>query len=430
MNVQTAAAPSSPATSAAGPSVGYIVSRFPKITETFILREILALEEDGFAVELFPLVLVREERIHPEALRLKDAAHWTGLLAGSVWAAQAYWLVRKPGTYLKLWGEVLAGNLRSPKFLIRSLVALPRAAWMARRARKLGCRHLHAHFATHAALAAYAASRLAGIPYSFTAHAHDIYVERPMLDRKIRGSRFVVAISEFNRRYLRDLFGDEASARTRVIRCGVDTEQYVPTKPRGHGAGAAAEARMACIASLEEYKGHAYLVEACALLARQGIPFRCDLVGGGRLEGRLKAKVAAAGLADRIRFHGRLPQAEVRKILAASDLLVLPSIVTGAGKMEGLPVVLMEALALEIPVVSTDISGIPELVRDGETGVLVPQKDPAALADGISRQLGAPERAAAMARAGRELVLREFDLRKNVADLAALFRESMVGTAC
>lgn len=427
MDVQSTVIRHSPKPSVTGLSVGYIVSRFPKISETFILREILALEDKGLDIELFPLVLVREERHHPESARLKDAAHWKGLLAAGLWAAQAYWLLRKPAAYLRLWAEVLAGNLLSPKFLLRSLVVLPRAAWMARQAEALGCRHLHAHFATHAALAAYIVSRLADIPYSFTAHAHDIYVERPMLERKIRASRFVVTISEFNRRYLRDLFGDEASDRTRVIRCGVDTERYLSPRPRERNGGAH---RMACIASLEEYKGHAYLIRACALLARQGIPFQCDLVGGGELEGRLKAVVAAEGLADRIRFHGRLPQAEVRDILLASDILVLPSIITRTGKMEGLPVVLMEALALEVPVVSTDISGIPELIRDGETGLLVPEKDPAALATGIRRQFEDPARAGAMARAGRELVLREFDLRKNVADLAGLFRESMVEAAC
>lgn len=408
-------------------SVGYIVSRFPKITETFILREILALEEEGFQVELFPLVLVREERLHPEAGRLRDKAHWIGLLSGSLGLAQAYWLTRKPIAYLRLWIEVVSGNLFSPKFLLRSLVVLPRAAWMARRAKAIGCQHLHAHFATHAALAAYIISRLTDIPYSFTAHAHDIYVERPMLKSKIRGSQFVVTISEFNRRYLRDLFGNEVLQRTRVVRCGVDTERYQSSpalKPRGEML------RMACIASLEEYKGHVYLVKACALLARQGILFRCDLVGGGDLENSLKAMVTAEGLADRIHFHGRLPQAEVRNILVASDILVLPSIITSAGKMEGLPVVLMEALALEIPVVSTNISGIPELIRDGETGVLVPQKDPEGLAAGIRQQLENPTRAMAMAHAGRELVLREFDLRRNVTALADLFRESMVEAAC
>lgn len=419
--------------------VGYIVSRFPKITETFILREMLALEEAGFRVELFPLVLVREERMHPEAARLRDAAHRTGALARSAWSAQWHWLTRKPAVYLRLWIEVLAGNLRSPKFLLRALVILPKAAWMARRAVALGCSHLHAHFATHATLAAYIVSRLTDIPYSFTAHAHDIYVARPMLERKIRESRFVVAISSFNRRFLQDLYGEDAAAKTRVIRCGVDTDRYLP-RPAGarnmsgnesrNGARNGPTLRLVCIASLEEYKGHAYLMDACSLLARRGIPFRCDLVGGGVLEKRLRASVAAAGLSAQVRFHGRLPQSEVRDILAASDVLVLPSVVTRTGKMEGLPVVLMEALALEIPVVCSGISGIPELVRDGVTGVLVPEKDATALAAGILRQWEDPARAAAMARAGRELVLREYDMRKNAADIAALFRSSLAEAPC
>ncbi len=406
--------------------VGYIVSRFPKISETFILREILALEDRNFRVELFPMVVVREERIHPEAHRLNKAAHRVGYFSIAIVKAQFHWFQRKPVTYFLLWAEVIAGHIFSPKFLIRSLALLPKAAWMAQQAQVLGCGHMHAHFATHAALAGHVVHKLTGIPYSFTAHAHDIYVERPMLGRKMKAANFIVTISQFNRIYLQKLFGQDAASKTRVIHCGVDTESYSPMPSRSSKDGVS---RLVCIASLEEYKGHVYLVKACSLLARQGLRFRCGLIGGGVLERKLKELVHAEGLTDHIHFHGRLPQAEVREILAVSDLLVLPSVITSRGKMEGLPVVLMEAMALETPVVTTGISGIPELVRHEKTGILVPEKDVEALAAGIRRQLENPEQAAAMARAGRRLVIQEFDLRKNADEIAALFRDSMV-SAC
>ena len=397
------------------PAVAQLMSRFPKASETFILNEALELRRQGFAVELFPLVEERGAAVQPEAAALAREAHFPRRSPGAVAAAQLYWLRARPREYLRVWADALRGNRGSPKFLPRAAAVIPAAAWFAREMGRLGTGHIHAHYATHPALAAWACHRLTGIPYSFTAHAHDLYVERPMLERKASEAAFVVTISDYNRRLLERLLDPAAAARVHVVRCGVDLERFAP-RPREPHEGL----RIACVASLEPYKGHPHLLEALARLARDGVAFSCELIGGGVLREPLEASAAELGLGGRVRFLGPQPSPRVAELVSAADVLVLPSVVTPEGKMEGLPVALMESLAVETPVVASAISGIPELVEDGVTGLLVPPGDPQALAGALARLAADPELRARLGRAGRARVAAEYELHANVAALAAL----------
>jgi colanic acid/amylovoran biosynthesis glycosyltransferase len=400
--------------------IAYLMSRFPKITETFILYEIVELERRGMQVEIFPLLREREPVSHPEARTLTERAHFARWASVPVILAQLYWLLRRPLAYLDAWRRALAGNLGSPKFLLRALATVPMAAWFARRMVELGTEHIHAHWATHPTLAAYVAHRLTGLPYSFTAHAHDIYVERPMLAEKLRAADFVVTISEYNRRLLADLYG-ELAAKVQVIHCGVDSAVFQPRQK----AAAGETPLLLCVASLEDYKGHAYLIKACARLRDSGRRFRCLLVGDGELRPAIEARIARLGLQDVVVLLGRQPRERVSELLAEADVLVLPSVTTESGKQEGIPVALMEALACEVPVVATAISGIPELVIDGATGLLVPQRDAAALAGALARLCDNPEFGRRLAANGRALVLQEFDLIENTARLYNLLQQSV-----
>jgi colanic acid/amylovoran biosynthesis glycosyltransferase len=175
---------------------------------------------------------------------------------------------------------------------------------------------------------------------------------------------------------------------------------------------------------LQPYKGQSYLIEACALLRERGLDFRCRIIGGGELTESLTAQIAAAGLEGQVTLTGPQPQQAVAKMLSEADCYVQPSLITQTGKMEGIPVALMEAMACGLPVVATQISGIPELVRPAETGWLVPQKNAAALADAILEVANQPEESRKRAAAGRELVYQEFDLQKNSARLLALFTDA------
>jgi glycosyltransferase involved in cell wall biosynthesis len=396
-------------------AVALLMSRFPKPSETFILNEALELQRLGHTVQLYPLVEEHGASVQPEAAALAASAHFPRRAVLAVAAAQLRWLLERPGRYLSTWAGALRGNRGSPKFLLRALAVVPSAAWFAREQRRNGVRHVHAHYATHPALAAWVCHRLIGVPYSFTAHAHDLYVERPMLAEKARDAAFVVTISDFNRRLLGELLPARDAARVHVVRCGVDLARFTP-RPRAPHAGL----RLACVASLEPYKGHQYLLRALARLERDGLPFHCDLVGGGDLLEELERLAADLAIAERVAFLGPRSSAFVAELVGAADVLVLPSVITAEGKMEGLPVALMEALAVETPVVATSISGVPELVEDGVTGLLVPPEDPAALAAALARLAADPVLRGRLGRAGRERVAERHELHANVAALSAL----------
>lgn len=400
-------------------TVAYTMSRFPKLTETFILIEMLELERQGVRIEVFPLIRERAPVQHAEAQAMVERAHYAALLSRPTLEAQIYWLLRRPAAYLRAWWRAVRGNLSSPKFLSRALIVVPKAAYAARRMVELEVDHVHAHYATHPALFAYVVNLLTGIPYSFTVHAHDLYVERPMLGEKVANASFVVAISEFNRRMLIDLYGSTAAERVIVVRCGIDPTLFRPRERRNPNE----LFTIACVGSLAGYKGQRYLIDACARLRDRRIPFRCLLVGEGEDRPHLEAQIRDLGLDQQVILMGALPRHRVSEVVREADVMALPSVVMPNGKMEGIPVALMEAMASEVPVVATSISGIPELVRDGETGLLAPQRDAAALADALERLYADRELGRRLATAGRQLVLQEFNLERSVSQLRVLFEQ-------
>jgi glycosyltransferase involved in cell wall biosynthesis len=396
--------------------IAYLMSRFPKISETFILYEIVAMEELGLDVEIFPLLREREPLQHREAERLAARAHDIPLASRAVLRAQLHWLRRRPFTYLAAWGAALRGNIGSPRFFLRALAVVPLAATFAQRMEAAGVTHIHAHWATHPALAAYVASRLTRIPYSFTAHAHDIYVDRPMLEEKIRRSAFVVTISDFNRHFLEHHYGRLAEERIIVVHCGTDTSLFQPPSMRAPGPWT-----IVCVASLQPQKGQTYLVEACRRLAGEGIQLRCLLVGDGETRPMLEAQIRDAGLEGRVELMGQQPRHRVIELLGWADAVAQPSIVLGSGKMEGIPVALIEALAMERPVVATAISGVGELVEHEVTGLLVAPANPTELTDALRRLYAEPELGVMLGRAGRRRVVEDFDLYRSARQLAERF---------
>ncbi|WP_320672291.1 glycosyltransferase [Patulibacter defluvii] len=393
--------------------VAYVVSRFPQISETFIVRELDEVAAAGVAIELFSLFGVPDGAVaHPRAAPWVARLHRGRPVRGL--AALGWWGLRRP---LRLGGSLAAiawGHRRSPRHLLRALATAVLAADHARTMQRLGVARVHAHYATYPALTAWLVRRLTGLPYGFTAHAHDLYVDRSFLRRKVEDADLVVTISRFNQRLLRQVA--PAARRIEVVHMGVDPTAYA-FRPRT--LPATGPVRLLCVASLQEYKGHAVL-----LAALDGRPelarIELDLVGDGPLRATLEADAAARGLAARVRFHGGQPEQRVRELLEAADGFVLPSVVARDGQMEGLPVALMEALAVGLPTVTTRLSGIPELVVDGETGLLAEPADPRALGDALARLLADPAAARTRAAAGRRHVEAAFDLRTVGATMAAL----------
>ncbi len=396
--------------------IGYIMSRFPKISETFILYEMLAMEQLGGDVELYPLLQARQEVAHPEVERWARRAHFHPFISLPILHAQWQFFRRDPIKYVKLFWEVLRSTWGSLNFLVGAIGIFPKAVRFAWEMRAQKVDHVHAHFATHPTVAALIIHRLTGIPFSFTAHGSDLHVERRMLGKKIEAAAFAVTISAYNKEIMVKEGSEGCREKIHVVHCGVDPEVFVPQpKP-----ATARPYQILCVASFEEVKGHRYLIEACRLLRCRGVDFECHLVGDGPLRRRVEGQVAQNGLRDRIHVHGAKPRPEVVRMLCEADTVALASVPTQSGKREGIPVVLMEAMASGLPVVSSAISGIPELVESGQSGFLVPPGNAPALADALEELGRDPQLRRQMGQAGRQKVLREFNLRSNAEKLLKL----------
>lgn len=397
--------------------LAYVLTRFPKVSETFVVDEILGLERRGHRVRVCALRPGRASDA-PAAARahVRDRLCFS-LASPRLVAAQIHWGLRAPRRLWAVWRLALARHRGSPRALGSALVAVLQAAAFAIELQRDGTRHVHAHWATHSALAAWAIHRLTGLPYSFTAHADDIFVRRPMLEEKVGEAEFVVAISEYGRDYLRSQLQRPEAARIVVVHCGVDGSDFVPAPPVEPGR----PYRIACVARLEPKKGHDVLLDACVELAERGLDFRCVLVGEGSLRAHLETRCRDERLRGRVELLGARPRATVRERVERSHVVALPCVVAASGRADGIPVALMEAMALARPVVTTPVSGIPELVEDGVDGLLVPPADPMALADALARLADDPSLAERLARAGRARIERDFELAGNVERLAALF---------
>lgn len=424
--------------------VAYVIGTFPALTETFIVREIKALEAAGVKVELFSLRRPSACDAHAEGADLVSRTSYGPSLADRrLWAANVRALSRRPTRYLKSLGALLVGAALNPVHCVKSLGLLPIAVAFAEQMRDRGVTHVHAHWATYPATAAYIAARLLGIPYSFTAHAHDASVIRSLMREKIRRAAFVMTCTAWTQSWLWHLVPD---ARQKILLNyhGVALDRFVPH----HASRPAHPARFTIVScgGLFPRKGFPYLLEACRVLRDRGRAFDCVIVGEGPMRPRLQSFIDRHGLAACVRLVGAVAPGEVVRYYREADLFVLacmtaclgwrdvvtdPALGLEVGPaipfrpwMDGIPNVLLEAMAMEIPVVSTHVGGIPELIESGRNGVLVPEKDPEALAAAIDELIRDPDRRRALAVGGRATVVERFDRSRNIHQLVDVF------TAC
>ncbi|QDU40123.1 Putative teichuronic acid biosynthesis glycosyltransferase TuaC [Maioricimonas rarisocia] len=406
--------------SPSGLRIAYMMSRFPKITETFILREMVEMQRLGGTVEVFPLRRERTKVIHPEAAPFVERAHFTPMMSASILAANVRRFVKSPVRYVQTLSTLVRVNWGSRRYLTGAILFFPKAVRLAERMQQEKIDHLHAHFASHPAAVAWVIHQLTGIPYSFTAHGSDLHRDRHMLAEKVRDAAAVVTISDYNRRLIIDECGPDSADQVHVIHCGIDPHEFAPrTEPtefeRGDGPF-----QIVCVGTLHEVKGQRYLLEACARLAEQGKPVLCHLVGDGPDQAMLESLTNELGISESVRIHGRRTGPEIRALLQQVDLLVAPSVPTRNGRREGIPVVLMEAMGCNVAVIGSDLSGIPELVRHELTGLLTPPRDSEAIAEAVARLRDDDTLRTTLADAGRELVLREFNLSRNTLKLKHL----------
>ena len=363
--------------------VGYVLKRFPRLSETFVLNEMLQLERMGVRVTVLALGRPDEQATHAALERLKAPVHYAPRVAGA--SAQR----------LPAWGN-----------------------WVAAEASARGVRHLHAHFATSAMEVAWAANRSSGIPFSFTAHAKDIYhesVDTEWLGRAIAASAFTVTVSDANRHYLAGLAG---AARGRIAE-STTASTSIGSRSRNRANGCLT--RFLAVGRLVEKKGFADLIDATALLAADGSPATLTLVGAGELEGELRERTIRRGVDGRVSFTGPLPQEAVSALMRSHTVFALPCLVAADGNRDALPTVILEAMASGLPVVSTDVNGVPEMIADGVSGRSVPQRSPSCLAGALDTLLSNPALRSSFACRARQTVEARFRLDASVAELASRF---------
>jgi glycosyltransferase involved in cell wall biosynthesis len=397
--------------------VAFLLKRFPRLSETFILNELLALERQGVPLCIYSILDPAEKVVHADVARLRTpVAYFPHGLRGAwrVFSAHLRLLAARPRRYVRTLADAIARRRRTA---IKHFI---RGGWLAEQLLDADATHLHAHFAHGPASVAQFASQLAGLPFSFTAHAKDIYTSPPeLLKAKLRAARFVVTCTEYNAKHLVSLAGQPWAGRIHRIYHGIDFNRF-----RSNGAASALSAPhcpvVLSIGRFVEKKGFLYLIEAARIMAARGRAFRVRLVGGGQERHSLEAAIARAGLQNTIELCGPLPQERLFPLYQQAAVFVLPCIVTDDGDRDGIPNVLVEAMRMGVPVVSTAISGIPELVRDGETGMLVPPRDANALAEATCALLDDPDRAQGLVAHAARHVAERFDLHRNAEELRRL----------
>ena len=404
--------------------IGYVLKRFPRLSETFVLNELLELERQGVEVTVFSLYRPDEDVVHPGVAELRgEVVYMPDSKSDS--------FTQRVKSNLSLLREGRDGIFQGfEELLVDDCPKLWQ--WMrwgivlAGEVHTRGVERLHAHFATVASHVSRIAHLAGGVPYSFTCHAKDIYrnsVSPEVFRRLLRDAEFAVTVCDANKQHLDDNVAGDLAQKTETIYNGVDLEHFsvtsnVSAKHERQDAGPL----LLGVGRLVEKKGFHHLIRACSSLEAAGERFRCIVVGEGEERPRLEALIDDLGLST-VSLAGALPQDRVRELLRGATVMALPCTVTSDGNRDALPTVLLEALATGVPVVSTPVAGVAEILGGGDSGVLVPIDDADALARAVGGLLADPQRRRQLAVRGRRRAEELFDLRKNVGRLRGLFSQ-------
>ena len=350
------------------PSIAYLNQVFPDLTQTFVYREVLALRAREIPVRTFSVWRPDPANLSAETIPLRDETYYIFPLSWfSMIIAHLKYITGRTLRYLGTLvfmltrpGEPLRNRWRSLMHFVYGIVAI-------REMERLKIEHIHVHFAWSASSIALITQRLLGIPFSISLHSKEIFSDRLLLADKVHDSKFIVTISEYNQKFLNKLFPeDDLDDKIHIVHCGLDPDIFnASPKPLRNGV----EFAILGVAQLVPRKGLHVLIEACRHLAFRGIPFRCNIVGEGEERSHLETLIEQYNLGEQVVMSGRIHQEELRQLLSHADAFALPCIRDRSGDQDGIPVVLMEAMAMELAVVSTRISGIPELIEHERNGL-------------------------------------------------------------
>jgi glycosyltransferase involved in cell wall biosynthesis len=406
--------------------VGYIVRSWPRLSQTFIVQEILALERLGVEIEIFALSRADEPFVQSEVAQIRGPITWLedeasrragDRLPPSV-SDDAYSMALAYTESRPCWDE--GYHVADRHGCLRLALALSEVLDHRARGGRPFC-HLHAHFVHDPGAVAQLAGRLTGISWSATAHARDLYQVAPeVVAERVQAAAAVVTICQSNLRYLRSVAAPADHPKLRLIRNGLDLRAFDPP-PAGYGAGPEGPLRIISVGRLVEKKGFDDLLRACQQLQASGLPFVCRLFGHGPLHDHLARSIEQLGLAGIVVLDGARTRGQLIAEMLASDVFALLPYVTPDGDRDGIPTVLMEAMACRLPVVTTRVAGIPDLVVDDVNGVLVPPRHSGAAASALAALAGDHRRRLRLGAEARRSVEVGFDGARSAELLAALF---------
>jgi len=354
----------------------YVVSLYPCWSETFIVREMKFFKEQGVNIDVLSLRGNTEEFVQENDIESVNSVVYTKSIFSQVMSLSKYFIIHP--VLISTWFlKNFYSFWHSPLTLLKNISTILRTLSVIQEFDHID--HIHAHWATYPSTAAMLISQLTGKTFSFTSHAHDIFLENHFIKDKVNASKFSVTISNFNVSLLNKLKGINSS-KIKVVHCAIDLNEYLI---ENHTK----EFNILAVGRFDEIKGFKYLIDAISILQSKNISISCNIVGSGELHDELISQTNTLGLTNNVIFHSAKPQNEIRKLMQKSDMFVLPSIETSSGNMDGIPVVLMESMALGTPVVSTYVSGIPELIKNEFNGFLVEQKNSVKLAEVIDVML-------------------------------------------
>jgi glycosyltransferase involved in cell wall biosynthesis len=386
----------------------YLFERFPSFGQTFCYREVAELDRQDIAPPIFSIRNPKDEPPQDWDTRIVERVHYLPeekeLLEEVRRAAKKRTLGTEIVAALDEWG-------RRTDFL-----RLYQAIYVGLRLREMGIGHVHAHFAGMAARTAFWINKFFSITFSFTAHANDIFSPRKFeigLDKLVDKTRVIVTETDYAARFLRERFSSRADCVHRIYN-GLDLTEF------GRADFSSNPPLIIAVGRLIPKKGFSDLIRACGLLAERGKSFRCEIIGEGPLAKELSNQIDELHLQNSVVLAGAMPQTQLRGRLAAANVFVLPSVIDPDGGMDNLPTVIMEAMATGLPVVSTNIGGIPEMIVENETGFLVQSGDVAAMADAIETVINDSSLAARLGKSGYERARALFSIEKNVRELYAL----------
>jgi colanic acid/amylovoran biosynthesis glycosyltransferase len=389
--------------------VGYLTDHYPATSHTFVQREVIALRRRGVDVRTFSIHRARPEQVMSHTDREEFATTYALLRPhpAHIVAAHLVASLRHPRAYVGTLAHALRLPCRNPRIRLWQLFYFAESILLWWRCRRVGIQHVHAHFTSPAADVAHlfgqfgrrAHAGRAG--WSFSAHGADIAAaDDAVLGAKIRDADFVVCVSDYGRSQLMALVDEEHWPKIHVVRCGVDMTRHDGFDDRARNG----TATVLAVGRLVSVKGHGVLLAAIARLAEAGQPVKLTIVGDGPRRARLERLAQRLGIADRVAFAGAVGQDDIGRFYEKADVFCLSSFV------EGIPVVLLEAMAFGVPVIASQITGIPELIEDGRSGLLVRPGRADLLADALRSLLVDPDRRAALAAEGRRRVGAEFEI--------------------